>query len=95
MQSTWSFTLIGSSHTQDLALLQSLPREVQRIFFESTTPLTKIQPLWIVLVAIINDENATDVQLEVVALFLGLRLIAGHATWHEQLRSALKCFMDK
>jgi len=46
-------------HTQDLVLLQSLPRDAQRKILRIHDALNKIQPLWDELVTIIQKTRRT------------------------------------
>mmetsp|Transcript_36757 Transcript_36757/g.79203 ORF Transcript_36757/g.79203 Transcript_36757/m.79203 type:complete len:528 (+) Transcript_36757:116-1699(+) len=64
-------------HSQDLVLLQGLARDVQRKILRIHNALHKVQPFWHELLAVIHDEDAADIQLDVVPLLLGLEEIKG------------------
>mmetsp|Transcript_24886 Transcript_24886/g.51672 ORF Transcript_24886/g.51672 Transcript_24886/m.51672 type:complete len:230 (-) Transcript_24886:619-1308(-) len=77
-------------HSQDLVLLQSLTRDVQWKIFRIHHTLHKIEPLRHQLLAIIHDEDTTDIQFDVVALLLGLEEVKGCSAWNKQQSAKLK-----
>mmetsp|Transcript_1001 Transcript_1001/g.1313 ORF Transcript_1001/g.1313 Transcript_1001/m.1313 type:complete len:238 (+) Transcript_1001:1085-1798(+) len=64
---------------QDLVLLEVLSRDVEGEIFRVNDTLDKRQPLGDQVFAVVHDENATDVQLDVVLLLLGFEEIKGRA----------------
>eukprot|EP00438_Fugacium_kawagutii_P011587 Skav217334 [mRNA] locus=scaffold1410:27082:28461:- [translate_table: standard] len=64
-------------HSQDLVLLQGLTRDVQRKILRVHNTLHEIQPFWHELLAVIHDEHAANVELDVVSLLFGLKKIKG------------------
>ena len=70
-------------HKQDLALLESPPSDVQRKILRTHDSFDKIQPLCN------HGENATDIQLDVAALLLGLKRVGGRTARHKQQRAEL------
>ena len=80
-------------HKEDLVLLQtvSFPRDVQRKVLRIHDAFDKFQPLWKEFVTINHGEkNATDIQLDVVALVLGVKQVERRTAWHEKQRAELK-----
>ena len=82
---------------QNLVPLQSLPGSVQKKALRIHSTLDTVQSLQDELVTIIHDENSEGVQLDVVALLLGLKHVGGCATchnkaWNSNWPSTLKCF---
>merc|ERR1719379_2532576 len=71
------FDQVFLNDAQDLVLLQSLARDVQGEILRIDDALYKAEPLWDELVAIVHDEDATHIQLDVVALLLGLKHVKG------------------
>merc|ERR1712144_202283 len=59
-------------HAEDLVLLQGLARDVERQVLRVDDTLHEAEPLRDQLVAVIHDEDAADVELDVVALLLAL-----------------------
>lgn len=60
---------------EDLVLLKGLARNVERKIFRVNDALDKIEVFGDDVLAIVHDENAADVELDVVALLLGLEKI--------------------
>merc|ERR1719313_3141452 len=70
-------------HTQNLVLLQCLTRDVQGQVLRVHYAFHKAEPLWDKLVAIVHNEDTTNVKLDVVALLLGLEHIEWCTAWYE------------
>ena len=62
-------------------LPQSVRKNDQRETLQTHDALDKLQSHSNQLVTIIRDENATEVQLDIVALLLGLKQFEGCETW--------------
>merc|ERR1719329_1955320 len=60
---------------ENLVLLQSLTGDVQRKILRINNTLHEVEPLWHQLLAVVHDEHTTHVELDVVALLLGLLLL--------------------
>merc|ERR1719261_667227 len=71
-------------HTQDLVLLESLTRNVQRQVLRVDNSLDKGQPLRHELIAVIHDEDTTHVKLDVGALLLGLKHVEWSTAWDKE-----------
>merc|ERR1712195_8363 len=71
-------------HSQNLVLLESLTRDVQRKILRVHNTLDKVEPLWHELIAVIHDEYTAHVQLDIVSLLLGFEKIKWRPAWHEQ-----------
>mmetsp|Transcript_30085 Transcript_30085/g.66207 ORF Transcript_30085/g.66207 Transcript_30085/m.66207 type:complete len:352 (+) Transcript_30085:1071-2126(+) len=81
-------------HTQDLVLLQGLTRDVEWEILRIHNTLDHVEPLRHQFLAIIHDEHATDVQLDVVPLLLRLEEVKRGTTWHEEERAELQLAFD-
>mmetsp|Transcript_26698 Transcript_26698/g.74554 ORF Transcript_26698/g.74554 Transcript_26698/m.74554 type:complete len:584 (+) Transcript_26698:103-1854(+) len=75
---------------EDFVLLERLPGDVQWEVFGIHDALHEVQPLGHELVAIVHDEDAAHVQLDVVALLLGLEQIEGRSPRHEEQSAKLQ-----
>ena len=62
---------------EDLVLLQGLTRDVERKILGVHNTLDKVEVLGDEVLAIIHDENTANVELNVVALLLGLEEVKG------------------
>lgn len=60
---------------EDLVLLERLTRDVEREILRVDDTLDKVEVLGDEVLAVVHDEDATDVELDVVALLLGLEEI--------------------
>jgi hypothetical protein len=65
---------------EDLVLLKSLTRDVERQVFRIDDTLDKVEVLRNEVLAVIHDEHAPDVEFDIVALFLALKQIEGCTT---------------
>jgi len=75
---------------EDLALLEGLAGDVQWEIFRVNDSLHKAQVLWDQLLAVVHDEDASDVQLDVVALLLVLKQVKGRTTGHKEESTELQ-----
>lgn len=57
---------------QDLVLLKSLTRDVERQVLRVDDTLDEVEVLWDEVLAVVHDEDTANVELDVVALLLGL-----------------------
>ena len=80
--------------SQDLVLLQGLTGDVQRQVLRVHHALHEVQPLWHQLLAVVHDEDTTHVQLDVVALLLGLEEVEGRPAGDEEQRTELQLALD-
>ena len=64
---------------EDLVLLKRLTGDVQRQILGVDDTLDEVEVLGDELLAIVHDEDAADVELDVVALLLGLEEVEGRA----------------
>ena len=62
---------------EDLVLLERLTRDVERKIFRVDDTLDEVEILGDEVLAIVHDEDTADVELDVVALLLGLEEIEG------------------
>jgi hypothetical protein len=62
---------------EDLVLLQGLTRDVERKIFRVDNTLDEVEVLGDEILAVIHDEDAADIELNVVALLLALEEIEG------------------
>jgi len=60
---------------QNLILLESLTRDVQRQVLRINNTLDEIEVLGNEVFTIVHNENAADVEFDIVALFLGLKKV--------------------
>eukprot|EP00438_Fugacium_kawagutii_P005795 Skav203224 [mRNA] locus=scaffold2292:243446:246351:- [translate_table: standard] len=77
-------------HSQDLVLLQGLARDVQRKILRIHNSLHEVQPFWHKLLAVIHDEHAANVELDVVSFLFGLKKIEGRPARHKKQGTELK-----
>mmetsp|Transcript_37998 Transcript_37998/g.86871 ORF Transcript_37998/g.86871 Transcript_37998/m.86871 type:complete len:393 (+) Transcript_37998:953-2131(+) len=82
-------------HSQDLVLLQGLPRNVQRQILRVHHTLHERQPLRNQLLTIIHDEHTTHVQLDVVPLLLPLEGVERSTSGHKQQCFELKLTLHR
>ena len=80
---------------QDLALLEHLTRDVERQVFRVDHALDEVEVLGDEVLAVVHDEDATHVQLDVVALLLVLEQIEGRATRHEKQSTELELALNR
>ena len=80
--------------SQDLVLLQGLTRDVQRQVLRVHDALHEVQPLRHQLLAVVHDEDTTHVELDVVALLLGLEEVEGRPAGDEEQRTELQLALD-
>ena len=66
-------TLVLLDDLEDLVLLQCLTRDVQRQVLGADDTLDEVEVLGDGVFAVVHDEHAADVELDVVALLLGLK----------------------
>merc|ERR1712195_99715 len=81
-------------HSQNLVLLESLTRDVQRKILRVHNALDKVEPLWHELIAVIHDEHTAHIQLDVVALLLGLEEIERRTTRDEEQGAELELTLN-
>merc|ERR1712003_252293 len=81
-------------HTQNLVLLKGLTGNVQGQILRINNALNKVQPLRHQLIAIVHDEHTPDVQLDVVALLLGLEEVKWSSAWNKEKRTELELTLD-
>ena len=87
--------------TQDLVLRECLTGGVQWQVHRVANTLGRVQPLWQKLIAVIHNEEAANMQLDVVAHLLGLEEIKWGTARHEEpgtsssWPSALICFTER
>ena len=62
---------------EDLVLLEGLTRDVEREILRVDDTLDKVEVLGDQVLAVVHDEDTADVELDVVALLLGLKEIEG------------------
>ena len=75
---------------EDLALLQHLTRDVERQVLRVDHALHEVEVLGNEVLAVVHDEDAAHVELDVVALLLVLEHVEGRASRHEQQRAELQ-----
>merc|ERR1719329_145077 len=80
--------------TENLVLLQGLTGDVQRKILRINNTLHEVEPLWHQLLAVVHDEHTTHVELDVVALLLGLEEIERSTTRHEEESTELKLTLN-
>mmetsp|Transcript_13642 Transcript_13642/g.18068 ORF Transcript_13642/g.18068 Transcript_13642/m.18068 type:complete len:282 (+) Transcript_13642:988-1833(+) len=84
-------------HPQDLILLKSLTRNVERKVFRVDNALDKRKVFWHKILAVVHDEDTSYIELDRVALLLVTTL--EHVKWcaprHEKKRSELKLALDR
>jgi hypothetical protein len=80
---------------EDLVLLQRLARDVERQVLRVDDALDKVEPLGNQLLAVVHDEDAAHVELDVVELLARLEHVEGRAAWHEQARSELELTLER
>ena len=85
---------ILSHDLEDLVLLESLTRDVERQVLRVDNSLNEREPVWDNFLAIIHDENSTDVQLDVVFLLFGLEEIEGSSLRNEEESTEFKGTFD-
>ena len=66
---------VFTDNLEDLILLEGLTRDVERKIFRVDDTLDEVEVLGDEVFAVVHDEDATDVKLDVVALLLGLEKI--------------------
>jgi len=66
---------VFTDNLEDLILLESLTRDVEGKVFRVDDTLNEVEVLGDEVLAVVHDEDATDIKLDVVALFLGLEKI--------------------
>lgn len=64
-----------SDDLEDLVLLQRLTRDVEGEVLRVNDTLDKVEILWDEVLTVVHDEDTTDIELDVVALLLGLKEI--------------------
>ncbi len=69
---------------QDLVLLQSLTRDVEWQILRVDDTLDEVEVLWDEVLAVVHDEDTTNVELDVVALLLGLEEVEWSSLGDEQ-----------
>ncbi|CAH0377059.1 unnamed protein product, partial [Pelagomonas calceolata] len=82
---------------EDLVLLQRLARDVEREVLGINNTLDKRQELGHEVLAVVHDEDAAHVQLDVVELLLvaALEHVEGRAARHEEHRAELELALDR
>merc|ERR1719329_1297739 len=80
--------------TENLVLLQGLTGDVQRKILRINNTLDEVEPLWHQLLAVVHDQHTTHVELDVVALLLGLEEIERSTTRHEEESTELKLTLN-
>jgi hypothetical protein len=78
----------------DLVLLKGLTRQVQWEILRVDNTLDEAQPLWDEIGSIISDENAADVQLDVVLGLLGLEKVERSALWNKENGTELELTLN-
>merc|ERR1719390_427786 len=82
-------------HLEDLVLLERLARDVERQVLRVDDALHEGEPLWDEVLAIVHDEDAADVQLDVArVLLLRLEEVKRRALRHEKDRGELELALD-
>ena len=71
------FDKVFADNLEDLILLESLTRDIEGKVFRVDNTLDEVEVLGDEILAVVHDEDATDVKLDVVALLLGLEKIEG------------------
>mmetsp|Transcript_28972 Transcript_28972/g.61126 ORF Transcript_28972/g.61126 Transcript_28972/m.61126 type:complete len:729 (-) Transcript_28972:69-2255(-) len=79
---------------EDLVLLQHFTRNVQGQVLRVDDSLDEAQVLWHELLAVVHDEHAPDVQLDVVRLLLVVEHVKGGSLWGEEDRLELELSLD-
>ena len=67
---------------EDLVLLQGLTRDVERKVFRVDDTLDKVEVLGNEVLAVVHDEDTANVELDVVALLLGLEEVEWRTVNH-------------
>merc|ERR1719390_119530 len=75
---------------KNLVLLKGLTRDVQWQILGVDDPLDEVEPLWHELITVIHDEDTAHIQLDVVALLLGLEEIEWCTARNEQQGAELE-----
>ena len=70
---------VFTDNLEDLILLEGLTRDVEGKVFGVDDTLDEVEVLGDKVLTVIHDEDTTDVELDVVALLLGLEEIEGSA----------------
>ena len=84
-----------ADHLQDLTLLQHLSRDVQRQILRVDDASHEAQVLGDQLLAVVHDEDATHVQLDVVALLLVLEHVERGSLRHVEQRAELQLTLHR
>ncbi|KAI3479872.1 hypothetical protein L1887_58069 [Cichorium endivia] len=79
---------------EDLVLLERLARDVEGQVLRVDDALDKVEVFGDDVLAVVHDEDAADVELDVVALLLGLKEIEGGALGHKEERLELELALD-
>merc|ERR1719298_126973 len=83
-------------HLEDLVLLQRLARDVERQVLRVNDALDEGEPLGDEVLAVVHDEDAAHVQLDVArVLLLGLEEVKGRALGHEKDRGELELALNR
>mmetsp|Transcript_8368 Transcript_8368/g.18980 ORF Transcript_8368/g.18980 Transcript_8368/m.18980 type:complete len:674 (+) Transcript_8368:222-2243(+) len=83
-----------SDHLKDLVLLQHLARDVEGKVLAVDDALDEREELWDDLLAVVHDEHAAHVQLDVVGLLLAVKEVERRALRHEQDGLELELSLD-
>src|SRR5215469_4529658 len=83
-----------TDHLHDLVLLERLTGEVEREVFRVDNTLDEAEPFWDEISGIIGDEDASDVELDVVLGSLRLEEIERSALWNEEDGAEFKLTLD-
>ncbi len=78
----------------DLVLLEGFTRQVQREIFGVDNTLDEAEPFWDEICGIIGDEDASDIELDVVLGLLCLEQIKRCTLWHEEDGAELKLTLN-
>merc|ERR1719261_233787 len=82
-------------HLKDLVLLQGLTRDVERQILGVDDALDKGEPLGDEILAVVHDEDAAHVELDVArVLLLGLEEVKGRTLGHKEDRGELELALD-
>merc|ERR1719298_47194 len=82
-------------HLEDLVLLQRLARNVERQVLRIDDALDKGEPLGDQVLAVVHDEDAAHIQLDVArVLLLGLKQVKGGALGHKKDGGELELALD-
>ena len=77
-------------HLEDGVLLKSFTRDVKWQVLRVYNTFDKREPVWNDVLAVVHDENSTDIQLDVVLLLLVFEQVEWCALWNEQQSSVFK-----